>query len=396
MAKVETGFIGPEKRVEDLRDGARVVLVIQEIEGSAPIRIELRGGASVEQGASWESELRGSIYTPIGARSGVSTVTGITWGTTEMTLHLEGAFLRPDDVRVEGAALVETVEDIQALFERLQQRGRECAVILGDYQRRGVLRGIKSTPGRRGGVDLWGERSRPGLNREVTLKWEWGGPNEATIEQPKDVSGSALAGQLGGVDAKLGKALASALDITAPDFLTGIRAGIGRLRAGVSNLRSKLRGMGSILQTEAKLINEALMAAQGLGNIISDFQMLLSDTDDAAKAIGPAAEGVGASVTKGDRMFLSPADTVRSKTAASDAQKASDAAAEAVASVLDAFERLRPAQTRRVPVHRGQSLADVAREHLGDADRWTEIASRNGLIGQVVPAGVTQLELPAR
>lgn len=393
---MEGGFIGPKRDISGLREATQIVLVIQELEGSKPIRIELRRGAGVEQGAAWESELRGSVYTPIGARAGVSTVTGVTWGTTEMTLHLEGAFFRSGDVEVDGAVQPESIADIQQLFERLQQRGRECAVALGDYQRRGVLRGIKSTPGRRTTVQLSGQPGDVDLNRELTLKWEWTGLNEGALEPQMSTSGGELAGQLGGVDAKLGKALASALDITAPDFLTGIRAGIGRLRAGVSNLRSKLRSVGSILQTEAKLVNEALSAAQGLGNIISDFQMLLSDTDDAAKAIGPAAEGVGASVTKGDRMFLSPADTVRSKTAASDAQKATDAAAEAVANVLDAFERLRPAQTRRVPVHRGQSLADVAREHLGDADRWTEIASRNGLIGQVVPAGVTQLELLAR
>jgi hypothetical protein len=44
-------------------------------------------------------------------------------------------------------------------------------------------------------------------------------------------------------------------------------------------------------------------------------------------------------------------------------------------------------------VRPGQSLADVARTVLGDAERWPEIARKNGLAGQVVPDGVREVEV---
>jgi hypothetical protein len=91
-------------RVEDVRADlpARATgqrLLITEIGGSSPMRLELQGSFGLEVGSEWQSELRGETRVPLGASNGYSSVLGRSWGETEMTLALDAQFLRRHDIK---------------------------------------------------------------------------------------------------------------------------------------------------------------------------------------------------------------------------------------------------------------------------------------------------------
>lgn len=378
-------------RVEDVRaalpsrdDGQR--LVIEELGGSLPIRIELQGSFGLEVGSEWLSEVKGETRVPMGSSSGYSSLLGRSWGDTEMTLALDAQFLRRRDIAVQNATTPFTPEDVVQLFERLQDRGRACLVQLGAFSRRGVLRKAVSAPGRGYSVDFGtGELTAPGMNVALRLTWEWSGRGAPGPAPQPPATGADVAGQLGAADSAYGLALADAGDAFAPDALTAISAAIGRVRGAISQLRRSVRQLGSLVAAPARLANEALAAARSLGNVLSDCETLIGDTRDAYLAAGAAAKGVGRSL--GSR----PSALARAAKAKGAIRDANQQAMDAVCNVFDAIARR---QRRRVSVRPGQSLGDVARTQLGSADRWTDIARLNNLSGQVVPPGVTEVELP--
>lgn len=378
-------------RVEDVRaalpsrdDGQR--LVIEELGGSLPIRIELQGSFGLEVGSEWLSEVKGETRVPLGASSGYSSLLGRSWGDTEMTLALDAQFLRRRDISVQNATTPFTPEDVVKLFERLQDRGRACLVQLGAFSRRGVLRKAVSAPGRGYSVDFGtGELTAPGMNVSLRLTWEWSGRGVPGPAPQPPATGADVAGQLGAADSAYGLALADAGGAFAPDALTAISAAIGRVRGAISQLRRSVRQLGSLVAAPARLANEALAAARSLGNVLNDCETLIGDTRDAYLAAGAAAKGVGRSL--GSR----PSALARAAKAKGAIRDANQQAMDACIAVFDAIAKR---QRRRVSVRPGQSLGDVARTQLGSADRWPEIARINNLAGQVVPPGVTEVELP--
>lgn len=377
--------------VEDVRAAlpARSVgqlLVIRELGGSSPIKIMLQGSFGLEVGAEWGSELRGETRTPLGSSEGYSSASGRTFGKTEMALALDAAFLRRRDITVENAPIPFTPEDVLGLFERLQDRARDCLVQFGALSRRGVLRNAVAAPGRGYSVDFGtGEATAPGFNIGLKLTWEWSGRGEPAAAVTPPTSGSDIAGKLAGADSGYGAALAEMQDAFDPDALTAISGAIGRVRGSLSKLRSTVRQVGALINAPARLINEALAAARSLGNTLNDLDNLLGDTRDAYLALGAAARSTAAAL--GPR----PASLAKAQKAKGAVRDANQQAMEACVDVFDAIAKRK---TRRVGVRPGQSLADVARTELGAADRWPEIASKNQLAGQVVPAGVFEVELP--
>lgn len=378
-------------RVEDVRADlpARATgqrLLITEIGGSSPIRLELQGSFGLEVGSEWQSELRGETRVPLGASNGYSSVLGRSWGETEMTLALDAQFLRRRDITVENVPTPFTPEDVLKLFERLQDRGRACLVQLGALGRRGVLRKAIAVPGRGYSVDFGtNQATAPGLNLSLRLTWEWSGRGEPGPAPEPPATGADLAGQLGAADSAYGLALAEMSDAFDPDALTAISGAIGRVRGAISQLRRTVRQLGSLINAPARLASEALAAARSLGNVLNDCETLIGDTRDAYLAAGEAAKGV--------TQALGPRPSALAR-AAKAKGALRDANQQAMAAVCDVFDAIARRKRRRVAVRPGQSLADVAREQFGAADRWPEIARVNGFAGQVVPPGTTEVELP--
>lgn len=359
-------------------------LAIRELGGSSPITITLQGGFGVEQGAEWPSSTKGETRTPLGSSEGYGSLTALSFGKTEMQLSLDAAFLRRRDITVENARTPFTPEDVAELFMQLQLRGRECLVTLGSFVRRGLLREAVAVPGRGHTLDFDGGINTLALNLVLRLTWEWAGRGEPPTASIPD-SPADIAGALGAADASYGLALASTQDLFAPDAFTAVSDAIGQVRAGLGGLRSTVRQMGSILNAPARLVNQALDAARSLGNTLNDCENLIGDTRDAYLALGPAAESVATAL--GPRS----SQLARVANAKGDVRAANQAAMAAVVALFDAVAQRK---ARRVGVTPGQSLAEVARRELGAADRWPEIADRNGIAGQVVPPGVTEVELP--
>lgn len=367
--------------------------VVEEIEGTSPIRIELSGGLIPILGAEMPSELRGSSYTPLGAREGYSTVTGLTWDKSEMTCAWDAAFMRRDEMALQNIDIVFGPEGLLEAFVTLQKRGRECLVQLGPFTRRGVLRKTGPKPGRGYSVDpATGALAGPGVNIEVSLSWEWTGDGLPSAAGDAPTNGTGLAGQLGGASTKLGAGLA---DIGAfdPDLATSIGSAIGKLRKGIGDLRKTLKGLGDLARLPAKTASQLLGAARSVGNLVNDARNLLSDTTDDFKALGEAAKGAAAAVGLGGVVGPTAAKKAAAKRAAKGIAEGVDATVDAVVAIFDAIARRKP---RTVGVRPGQSLAEVARAQLGTADRWPEIAEANGIDGQAVPAGTFQIEIPPK
>lgn len=361
-------------------------LLIRELGGSNPIRIELKKSFGLEVGSEWASELRGETRTPMGASEGYSSITGRTWGDTEMTLALDAAFLRRDDIQVENAETPTTPEGVLLLFQQIQDRGRACIVQFGVFSRRGVLRKAIAIPGRGYTVDFGSrQQGAPGMNLALKLTWEWSGKGEPGPAPEPPATGADIAGQLGAADSGFGLALADMDGAFDPDAITAISGAIGRVRGQISKLRQTVRQLGSLATAPARLANEAMAAARGLGNALNDMEEQIGDTRDAYLALGKAADDTRRAL--GPR----PSGLAKATTAKGSIRGANQAAMDACIAVFDAIAKRK---RRRVTVRPGQSLADVARVELGAADRWREIADLNDLPGQVVPPGRTAVDLP--
>lgn len=365
--------------------GAR--LVVTELEGADPIQVVLGGGASVEVGAEWASELRGETRTPIGSSEGYSAVTGVTLGKTEMQCSWDAAFLRRDDVQTTNANPPQRVEDVLGLFQSLQRRGRECLVQLGPFSRRGVLRSAVATPGKGHALDIYGGASTRGVNLGVKLSWEWAGRLERPRPAEPPASPGDIAGKLGAADAKYGFALGALSELAdaVPNAMADLQASVRGVRRQLGNLRKAVRAVGSLVTAPSQVAAGLLAAAKGLGKALHDCEELLGETTDVALAAAGAFGATG----------LHPGPTPGVLARAGRARGAvRDANADAMDACVAAFDALSRRRARRVPVAPGQLLADVARAQLGAADRWPEIAAANGFAGQVVPPGVTEVALP--
>lgn len=361
-------------------------LLIRELGGSNPIRIELKKSFGLEVGSEWASELRGETRTPIGASEGYSSITGRTWGDTEMTLALDAAFLRRDDLKVENVETPTTPEGVLLLFQQIQDRGRACIVQFGVFSRRGVLRKASAIPGRGYTVDFGSrQQGAPGMNLALKLTWEWSGKGEPGPAPEPPATGADIAGQLGAADSGFGLALADMDGAFDPDAITAISGAIGRVRGQISKLRQTVRQLGSLATAPARLANEAMAAARGLGNALNDLEEQIGDTRDAYLALGKAADDTRRAL--GPR----PSGLAKATAAKGSIRGANQQAMDACIAVFDAIAKRK---RRRVTVRPGQSLADVARVELGAADRWREIADLNDLAGQVVPLGRTAVDLP--
>lgn len=358
-------------------DGRYHSLVIEELEGTELISVELSGSLMPEVGTTFASKTTGGKFTPIGQKNAIQAVTGLEWDDTEMSLALDAVFFRDGDAKIVGADDIEiTPEGLTSLFVRLQKRARACSVRLAGFARVGLLREVTPEPGRAYLVQpITGAVGPAGVNIALKLRWEWRGEDIPTAGQEVAVIGDEVAGKLEASDSALASALADE-DPFEPDFFERVNAAAGNLRKGINDLRKQLKGLGDLARAPAKAANNLLSAARTVGNLANAFDDLLSDTADEYRAVGT---NVGT--------------LLRMKRAAGAATSAVGGARDAVVAIFDALERRKK---REIGVRPGANLADIAAAELGSAARWEEIATLNELPGQIVPKGVYSVELPPR
>lgn len=350
-------------------------LVIEELTGPDAISAVLSGGAMARQGAEFGSETKGGKHLPIGARTAILAATGASYDDTEMQLSLAVPFLSPGNVQAVNFDLTVTPEGVLELLLAIRQRARLCNVQIASFKRVGILRKVTPKPGRGYSVDpATGQATSPGVNLEVTLRWEWSGEGTGTPSNTV-TSTSELAGKLSKSSSGLASAIANGDPFT-PSFFEALSDKIGNARAAVGKLRTTLQKVGNLAQAPARLAQEAANAARSCGNVLSDLDNLIADTADEYVAAGNSLTNL----MKGRRSL-------------GEAKDAMNDGADVVAAVLAALERR---ARKLVGVRPGMDLTVVAAAELGDPNRWTEIAEANDLPGQIVPAGTFAVEIPPR
>jgi len=344
-------------------------------QGANPIKVVLRGGTMPVTGAGFPVQSRGGVYVPMFAASGYSAVTGLLFGETEMEFSWEVPFFTPADFAVTGTDYPNTPEQLAAVFQQIQNRGRPCTVQIGSFSRIGILRECTPKPGRGYTLDPSGTNNRqitPGTNLEVSMRWEWSG--EGLPGAPSDVVPDVV-----DVRKMLNRAvstLSSALsdeDPFAPDFLEGLKDTLGKLNSAVSSLRKSISKIASFASAPAKLANEAIAGARVVGGLANDLDRALGDiATEYQTANAGAAALLGMRRAKG---------------------QAKQALTDVMSAVVDCIKALEKRKTRTVGVHPGVLLSDVAARELGNADRWQEIADLNGITGKKVPPGTFAVEV---
>lgn len=350
-------------------------LTIQE-QGASPIKIVLKGGCMPVIGAQFPVENRGGVYTPLYARQGYSSVTGLLFGDTEMTFAWDVPFFFPDDHIVTGTDVPNTPEELFSVIQKIQERGRACQVQIGRFSRIGVLRTATPTPGRGYLVDpssLTNQLISPGTNLEVTLKWEWSG--EGLPAAPSDAVASVedVRGALASAMSNLSSALSDE-DPFAPNFLDGLKSLVGKLNKSVQSVRSALSKITAFASAPAALANQALAACRLAGGLAQDLDRALGDIASDYQSVNDSASAL-----------------FGSKRAKGQAKQSLTSIFGALNDAIKAIERSR--KPRIVGVHPGQLLSVIAAKELGDADRWQEIADLNFITGKTVPAGTFSVEV---
>lgn len=354
------------------------LFIVEEILGGDAIKVELSGSCGVKIGAMFTSRAKGGKYIPFGQTRAISVITGIDYDETEFELDLDGAYMGLPDVTVTNAENASTPEGLVRLFERLQARGREVRVELGQFARRGIIREVKAAPGRAystGVQEIDGPIAPPaGFNVGLTVKVEWTGRDVSLASTTAIDTGDDVAGALGAFDSQLASSLAAG-GAFEPNFLDQITNMGARLRAGVNKLRRDLKRVGDLAKLPAKTANSLLAAARSVSNLVNDFNDTVHGIGDEYKAVGDTASA----------MFG----------AKRQAGAASSAANGILAQALRIIDAIGRRKARVVGVRPGMSLAVVAQKELGRADRWPEIAAHNEIAGQVVPVAVFTIEIPA-
>lgn len=187
-------------------------------------------------------------------------------------------------------------------------------------------------------------------------------------------------GVIGGLS-KSAKAFdSSLLDYPAglePGFLERVHNAAGSFRAAGAKLRKSINAVGDLAKAPANVANELVGMARDVRATIAELR---STFDDVAIEYQVADANVR-SITSARTWRTSLSSPL-------------DDTADQTDGLLDQLERMTRRARRFVPVRVGESLVRIAQRELGAPELWTELASANGLIGQVVPAGVTSLLIP--
>jgi hypothetical protein len=349
---------------------------VQELQEPGTIRVMLRGQMSAEHGAEHELTAKGGAYVPLGSAQALLTANAIELANTEYTFDWSAKYMRPQHCEVDGFDLTFTPEGLVELFQTIAVRSRMCLVELpGGFARRGLLRSVKAKPNR--GYSVYPRTGRPGTpgsDQEVTLTFAWSSLATPTPGISDRLTGEDAAGSI----ADATDAIASAANDPNPFGLSPfeqISNAIGNVRLAGAQLRGVLKKVGDIAKAPAVLALSLVSAAKSFNNALNDLRDIISDTPE---------------------LYLSAGDSFESLTKLRNTngkiKRAIFVALDATASIFDAIDGRR---ARVVRVRPGQSLLEIAKREVGNADQWQAIGSANGIAGRFVPDDFVTIEIPS-
>jgi hypothetical protein len=221
------------------------------------------------------------------------------------------------------------------------------------------------------------ENSR-GPDRKWTMSFEVLGRRRLRASSPIDplTAKSSLASMTDAAR-RLDAALLDYPPGLAPGFLDRIRDAFGRVRENGAKLRRSLAQVADLARAPATALRE--MA--GLARDVRDTMRAAVDVWDGTAYENQTAVANARSIASARAWKARVYD-------------AGDTQADSVDALLAFLDTLLRTAKRYAAVRPGESLLRVSQREFGTADLWRSIADANGIVGQIVPAGVVRLVLP--
>lgn len=358
-------------------------ITIQELTGSDPITVTLRGRAMPYRGMPTPSRQR--IVTTFYQGNPVATqqIMGIEYPDTELTGMWKAKFLRVQDARVAGNALggVDAIIDgaiadeffgasngatiLVALFERLLARGNELLFSWGPISRYGLLKEFT-----------------PSWQREEDVEWsmsfEWSGA-QRTVPRTSLVANPGQDIQQGVVNVDSAAARVPSSLVDAPQRRQSF-AQLGAIRNASIDFLALTRQAAQAATLPARVVQGALAQAIQVRDDVAVLSGQMMDVPYTYMSMSDSVVDVF-SVEVWRRDVGRQAESLAARS-----QKTADQ--------LSSLKNLTP-DYQLVTVGQGQTLRHISLIYYGNADDWTIIAEANRLPSSVVAAG-TVVRVPTR
>jgi hypothetical protein len=364
-------------------------LEIQQLEGSRPITVLLRGRAMPYTGVAWEGEQHSKLTWYPGNPVATQQVLGpretnTTMGGTWKDRFIQGAVVRNGDPGV-----ITTAMQAVQLLDELWRSGKRVRVQWAQFVRTGLIK-----------------RFTPTADRVQDIQWEiefeWSGrddelaPRAATQESAP--AGNDLLKLLNDLEDifTLAPAMAAA-------FSARIISTIADVRDGVSKAIDTLRAVETLVNLPAAVVGSLKSSVAALGRQLQDLERRIigerssaQDRQTATRAKGgytdPRRLGRRGAALSSSAVTQELSFEAWRRTLAF-AARALNAKLQRV--LLDVLARSQPPTTRVVVVRQGQTLYSLATEFYGSPDFANFLANTNRLQTALVPAGF-RLRVPDR
>lgn len=362
-------------------------LQIQQVEGSNPITVILRGRAMPYRAPDYEVTQRNkTTWYP-----GASVATQQVFGPQEMPSTFQGKWkdrFIPGSVVVNGDEnQIDTAEKAIELFNLLTRSGRQVRVQWASWVRTGLLDSFKQTPDRIQDI-AW------------TMKFTWASRDDEQAKRTSEDPGtpSDLTNLMNLID----DIVTLAPDVAAA-FAAAIVESVNQVRERTATLFNLLRVAETVVNLPADTLGAIRSSNEALSRELTDLLFRVSNPRPCVSPGATAIKGATVSPTRSTQNALSAAPSSSSTTQELQLEQWRRSVGIAAARLRFASqkqtsaqtERLRPKATQVVTVTQRKSLYTISTEFYGSPDFANFLAIANRLSSVIVQPG-TQLRVPPR
>lgn len=294
---------------------------------------------------------------------------GVDWEPLVIAGHWKLAFLRSGDARVSvtPSRSISTPQEICDFFEIFARRQKELEVIWsGGVSRICDWDGFSWSPS-------------IGPDRRWTMKFVvlGAGDRQPSVGDPPLTGKTALA-SLSASHLGFDRVLADLPEGFEPGFLDSLRSVTDGARLALARTRQAISRAGDLARAPADALRDInSLAEQARGTLLSVHE-----------AFEEVAYEYQVQTSRSE-------DLLKTRRWQSDLRSATDVNVDAILALLDAIDARLRSVDRYVSVLPGDSLVRLAQRVLGNGADWRKIADANGITGQTVPTGVTQVVIPS-